>query len=347
MKKSSKKNLKAFIVILLLVSFAGVSCLSASSANCPTGSCPASPNITNISEKNDLFPQPPSQVPPAEKNKPEAPKPKAQQQKEAKKGKDEPPKDFLKREIPPLPSGSDDIGDRRANIEGLKNYKPQTQVIKDEGFHILETSLKDVSRLVCFSEIEKVIYSKEKGIEIKTSGRNAYIKNLPKESINPTTGRLSVEYDSKPKELYVICAEKTFSLILIPQDIPAVTAYLQSSHADTDKALTHEKSSTYEDTILSLLKSAYYENIPPGYEVSEINKPIKEFQEVQIVHAKDYTGVMYQIAEYIFLARTEITIDEKTVLDTIKPANPLAVSIVSLYLRPGDQTRVFIVRRQK
>lgn len=233
------------------------------------------------------------------------------------------------------------------SFEHLKDYKPRTQVIKDEGFSTLEISLKDISRLVCFTDIEKVIYSREKGLEIKTSGKNAYIKNLPKETLNPITGRLMVEYDSRPKELYVICGEKTFSLLLIPQDIPAVTAYLQSSHADTTKALAHEKSSAYEDTILSLVKSAYFEDIPPGYEVSEINKPVKEFKEVQIVHSKDYTGTMYQVQEYVLIAREEITIDEMTILNTLQPVTPLAVSVVSLYLRPGEQTRAFIVRRHK
>lgn len=313
MKKLNKKTLNVVGVIaisLLLFSYA--------SAN-----------------EKPLFPAP------LEKSNPEAPieKTKPAQQKDAKN----PPSDFLKKEIPPLPQSFVE----GENTENLKNYRPKTQVIKDEGFSTLEISLKDVSRLVCFTDIEKVIYSREKGIEIKTVGKNAYIKNLPKESLNPITGRLMVEYDSRPKELYVICGEKTFSLILIPQDIPAVTAYLQSSHADTTKALTHEKSSAYEDTILSLVKSAYFEDIPPGYEVSEINKPEKEFKEVQIVHSKDYTGTMYQVQEYALIARAEITLDEMTILNTLQPVNPLAVSVVSLYLRPGEQTRVFIVRRHK
>lgn len=301
-----------------------------------------------LANEKPLLPPIPTQTvqTPSEKSKPnEEPKPaqlKPQQQKDVKKD-NAPPPNLLKREIPPLPQSFDKEG----NIENLKNYKPQTQVIKDEGFATLEISLKDVSRLVCFTDIEKVIYSKEKGIEVKTMGKNAYIKNLPKESLNPMTGKMMVEYDSRPKELYVICGEKTFSLILIPQDIPAVTAYLQSSYADTAKALAHEKTSAYEDTILSLVKNAYFEDIPPGYEATEINKPIKEYREIQIVHSRDYTGAMYQVQEYVLIARAEITIDEITIVNTLKPVNPLAVSIVALYLRPGEQTRAFIVRRNK
>jgi len=320
MKKSSKKILNVVKVIALSLFL-----LSYASAN-------EKPSFPTSGEKV----KPETHV---EKTKPAQPK--AGQQKDTKK--DTPPAEPLKREFPPLPHSFD----KGENTESLKSYKPQTQVIKDEGLQTLDISLKDVSRLVCFTDIEKVIYSREKGIEIKTSGRNAYIKNLPKESVNPITGRLMVEYDSRPKELYVICGEKTFSLILIPQDIPAVTAYLQSSHADTMKALAHEKSSTYEDTILSLIKSAYFEEIPPGYEVSEINKPEKEFKELLIVHSKDYTGTMYQVQEYVLIAKAEITIDEMTILNTLKPVNPLAVSIVSMYLRNGEQSRVFIVRRQK
>jgi len=265
--------------------------------------------------------------------------PKAQQKEQQKEvKKPQPTPDFLKREIFPQ--------DADTGVQDLKNYKPRTQVIQDEGFHAVEISLRDVSRLVCFTDIEKVIYSKEKGIEIKTSGRNAYIKNLPKESVNPLTGKLMIEYDSRAKELYVICGEKTFSLVLIPQDIPAVTAYLQSYHSDATKALQHEKSNTYEDTILELIKSAYLEEVPRGYEVNEINKPVKEFQEVQIIHIKEYIGGMYQIHEYVVKAKVELTLNEATILDTLKPNNTLAVSIVHLYLRPNEQTRVFIVSRR-
>lgn len=341
MKRLNRKHIRVLSLLLAFILLA----VSAMATEKPSPPSPFSIQVPIEKSKTEPTAKPET----TEKSKPEAKvneiqqsQPKARMPKETKKD-NTPSPDFLQREPPPLPQVFEEDG----NTEGLKSYKPQTQIIRDEEFAILEISLKDVSRLVCFTDITKVVYSKEKGIEIKTSGRSAYIKNLPKETMNPVTGRLTIAYDRRPKELYVICGDKTFSLVLIPKDIPAVTAYLQSSFADKAKALTHERSSTYEDTILSLIKSAYFESPPLGYEVSEINKPVKEFREVQIVHSKDYTGIMYQVQEYVLIARVELTVDETTILDVLKPENPLAVSIVSLYLRPGDQTRAFIVRRIK
>ena len=211
----------------------------------------------------------------------------------------------------------------------------------------MEISLKDVTRVVCFTNITRAIYSKEKAMEIKTVDRNAFIKNLPKEVIDPATGRTANEYDSRPKEVYLVCGDKTFSLLLIPKDIPANTIYLKSSYVEKEKAVSFEKSNDYENTILKLISSAYLENVPDGYDVDDIDKVLKEYQEIRLVHKRNYTGIMFQIQEYVVIAKKELNINEITLLEAISPKNPLAVSIVSPMLRPNEQSRVFIVRLLK
>lgn len=228
----------------------------------------------------------------------------------------------------------------------LKSYQNSPQVVTDESYAPIEVSLKDISRLVCFRNIDRVIYSKEKGVEIKTIDRNAFIKNLPREIQEPT-GKIKIEYDMRPKELYMVCGSKTFSLLLIPKDIPATTVYLKSSFSEKDKALEHEKASTHEETILSLIKDAYFETVPIGYEVHAVNKPLLEFQEIRITHIRDYVGTLYIIQELLITAKMPITLDNTVVLEAVMPVSPLAISIVSPNLRPTEQTRAFIVRMQR
>ncbi len=55
-----------------------------------------------------------------------------------------------------------------ALIERLKKYKNLPQIVEDEDYQAVEISLKDVTRVVCFTNITRAIYSKEKGMEIKT-----------------------------------------------------------------------------------------------------------------------------------------------------------------------------------
>lgn len=228
----------------------------------------------------------------------------------------------------------------------LKSYPNSPQIITDESYHPLEISLKDISRIVCFRAIDRVIYSKEKGVEIKTIDKNAFVKNLPREIQEPT-GKVRVEYDLRPKELYMVCGSKTFSLLLIPRDIPATTIFLKSSFAEKDKALEFEKASTHEDLVLALIKDAYFETVPAGYEVRDINKPLREFQEIKIAHIRDYMGALYTVQELAVTAKMPIALDETVLLEAIMPTNAYAITIVNHNLRPTEQTRVFIVRMPK
>ena len=227
--------------------------------------------------------------------------------------------------------------------ESLKTYDNIPQVIYDEGFNVIEISLKDISRIVCFSGIERTVYSKEKGIEIESIDKDAFIKNLPTETVDQY-GIRKVEYDKRPKELYIVCGGKTFSLLLVPKDIPAATIYLKSKYGDKKSASSYEKKESYENTLLSLIKDIYMENIPDGYEVVEINKPIKEYQEITLVYSKKYSGFMYEVQEFVVIPKVSVTLDEITLVEALQPKDPLAVSIVNLTLTPGEQTRAFIVR---
>lgn len=232
-------------------------------------------------------------------------------------------------------------------IERLRSFKNTPQIVEDEDYQAVEVSLKDVTRIVCFTNITRTVYSKEKGIEIKTVDKNAFIKNLPKEIVEPSSGRIAIEYDSRPKEVYIVCGDKTFSLLLIPKDIPANTIYLKSSYVDKEKAFSFEKSGDYENMILKLIRSAYLEDIPEGYDVEDIGKVVREYQEIRLVHKRNYTGIMFQVQEYVLIARKELNINEITLLEAVSPRNPLAVSIVSPVMRPNEQSRFFIVRLLK
>jgi hypothetical protein len=219
----------------------------------------------------------------------------------------------------------------------------QTQVVYDDDYQAVRISLKDVTRLVCFTDINKTVYSKEKNMEIETEGRDAFIKNLAVKSADQLTGQTTVRYDTRPKELYVMCGAKTFSIILVPDDIPATTIWLKSRYADKTKAAGFE-ASDYQNTFFKLIKAGYNEDIPDGYDVEDIDKPQAKFKEGTLVHRRNYTGDMFQLVELIFIANEDVNLDELQILETLKFKNTLAVSIVDETLAPHQQTRIFLVR---
>lgn len=241
------------------------------------------------------------------------------------------------------PSGESE-DDITSELDKIKNHSNAVQMVYDEGFQAVEIALKDISRLVCSSDISKIVYSKEKNIEIKAAGKDAFIKILPVESVDPATGTFILKYDKRPKEAYVLCGNNTYSLLLLPRDIPATTIYLKSSLRSKEEADKYERATDYENTIFKLIKDIYREDVPAGYDVADINTLAKAFQEGDIMHKRDYTGDYFQIQEYIVYAKEAITLDEAQLVQMLQVKNPLAATIVDTTLKPKQQTRLLVVR---
>ncbi len=218
------------------------------------------------------------------------------------------------------------------------------QIVHDEGFQPIEISLKDITRIVCFTDITSTVYSKEKNIEIKTEGKDAFIKNLPVETYDPATGRGALKYDAKKKEIYVICGGRTFSLLLVPRDIPATTVYLKMDREAKEKATKYEQASDYENVMIRLINDIYKENIPDGYDIAEVNKLAANYAEADVLHKRTYTGDTFQVYEYIVYAKQAVNLDEISLLELLKVKNPLAITSVDVILEPKQQTRIFVVR---
>lgn len=208
-----------------------------------------------------------------------------------------------------------------------------------EGYRFATVSLKDLSRVHCASPITNVFYSKEKEIEIKTAGNDAYVKILPRKTTSDTVDK--IEYGSHPRELYVECSGETFSIVLVPKDLPAQTIVLKTPFADVQKAIAYEKSNPYDNTMMDLVKKAFVGDIPDGYEPVHIGKEIKNFKELNLIHLKNYVGAKYTVAEYIIDAKKSVNLYEAMFIPYLK--NSLAISIVKTVLEPTETTRMFVI----
>jgi conjugal transfer pilus assembly protein TraK len=181
------------------------------------------------------------------------------------------------------------------------------------------------------------VYSQEKEMQVKTEGRNVFVKLVPKEEGNGK--KVIADY---PRELYVECAGEVFQLLLYPKSIPAATIYLKLPYKkDTTKAQVFEKASPFEETIAKLIKSAYLEEIPDGYDVEVVNKPAGSFRELDLVLYRRYTGDRFVVEEYLITAKLNLELSEASFLPYLK--NPVAVSIVKPILKEGETTRMFVV----
>jgi hypothetical protein len=213
------------------------------------------------------------------------------------------------------------------------------QVVEfSHGWNVVYISMGDVNRIVCEKGIATtVVYSQEKEMQVKTEGRNVFVKLVPKDSGN--SKKVISDY---PRELYVECAGEVFQLLLYPKSIPATTIYLKLPYKkDTDKARAFEKASPFEETIAKLIKAAYLEEIPDGYDVEMVNRPAGSFRELDLVLYRKYTGDRFVVEEYLITAKLNLELSEASFLPYLK--NPVAISIVKPILKEGETTRMFVV----
>jgi len=209
------------------------------------------------------------------------------------------------------------------------------QVVEGEGYHYVTVSLTDVNRIVCEQEIAGVVYSKEKSIEIKRRGNNAWLKILPVKEGD------KVSYPSYPREVYIECGGKIFSLIVLPKKVPARTIVLKVPFEKKEVARRFEELNPYEKTILALVKSVYREVPPPGYTVKELNKKVKEFNEADLYLLRSYIGARYEVREYLVRAKKDIVLQEGSFVPYLE--RPLALSLIKPSLKKGESTRLIVV----
>ena len=212
-------------------------------------------------------------------------------------------------------------------------------------------SNRDVNRLTCMSgPIRDIIYSKEKGITVKTNGNNAFVKFLI--SKDPATGNLI--YTKIPSEFYVVCGNDSavYTLIAVPKDIPARAVKLISKKKDIKKNLSLFEGIPFEKKVLLLVKDVYRDQIPESFTVKSLNRPFNIFRDIDVSLKQQVIadGEGLDVKEYVLTLKPQsmkekIRLKEKFFLLPELARNPIGIALENLTLKKGHPARLFIVER--
>ena len=209
-----------------------------------------------------------------------------------------------------------------ADVQITKLQAEGAVTVMPEVAQPVELSSSDVNRITCQGEIKDVVYSREKGITVKFSGRDAFVKFRTGLKDGKTT------YSTTPSEIFVVCGDNVYSLIALPKRIPARSIRLSPGKAENiRKNRSLFGALPFEKKVLSAIRSLYTEEIPESFTVSTPNKRIDLFRDLDIVLArvavvegegiqvKEYRGTLaggdkdrLELGERDFL-RNEISID--------------------------------------
>ena len=219
-------------------------------------------------------------------------------------------------------------------------------VIPPEVATKIRLSSSDLNRISCSSEIKDALTSTEKGVVIKITGKDAFVK------FKVTKRGDKLVYSTTPTELYVVCGDETYSMVAVPQRVPSQTIRLSSGKERKikDNAALYS-GLPFEKMMLKAIQDVYTEQIPDFYPVLRTDKHIDTFKEVRMVLKRvvDVEGEGLRITEYLVSLKEglkEFRMNEKMFIRTGLAENPVAISLERHILRAGDTIRAFVVEQR-
>jgi len=211
---------------------------------------------------------------------------------------------------------------------------------------MVEMSNRDVNRIVCPGQMNDLIFSQEKGLTGHFSGTNAFIKFKIKEQ-----GEEYV-YADTPSELFVVCSDTVYTLLVTPRDIPSVTLRLASPQGDTFKEnIAHYRNLPLEKQALQIIREAYDGTYPSSYRVSapDIQLNLSPDLAIQLLQSVEVDGVGLRLRKYRAqsLKQEAVVMDESLFLSPLVSSSILAVAVEEHTLAPGGTTMVYVVEKKE
>ncbi|MFQ5598682.1 MAG: type-F conjugative transfer system secretin TraK [Nitrospiria bacterium] len=210
----------------------------------------------------------------------------------------------------------------------------------------VELSNTDVNRIICAGAITDIVYSKEKGLTVHYTKKDAFFKfEVIKENNR-------ILYASVPTEIYITCGGNVYHMIALPMRIPSKTVRLSSGTLKTIQAnRSYLRGLPFEEKVLKLIKAVYTDAVPDSFTVRNSRKAIPLFRDLSLMQIRTITvdGEGLLIKEFLITPKmtdTTLQLKEKDFLRSELAVRPVGITIDRPSLKPGESARMLIVERK-
>lgn len=207
----------------------------------------------------------------------------------------------------------------------------------------VEMSASDANRIVCAGVIEDIVFSKEKGLSVHYTRKDAFLKfQIIKEN-----DRLI--YAETPAEVFVVCKESVYRIIAIPKRIPSQTVRLLAGRSDqikTNRSLMNGL--PLEEKVITLVKWVYTDAIPESLTVKRSQERFDLFRDIDLTLIRTVTveGEGLTVREFLAKATSvRVELKEKDFLRAELARKPVAITVDRFTLSAGQSARIFIVEQ--
>lgn len=189
----------------------------------------------------------------------------------------------------------------------------------------VDVSNMDVNRFVCPYPITDVVFSQEKGIIVKVTDRNAFLK-LP--VLVKTVDGVETErkYYSEKSEIFIMCGGNVYTLILQPSKIQAQTIYLTDTKGDMKQSYEYVKNNRYEDLVLNLINAIANDRPEKGFAIKKVFKDY-QYKNIDFTLSKIMVGGGFKVKEFVIYSKNKVTIENLDLLNLPEVENPKAVAV--------------------
>jgi conjugal transfer pilus assembly protein TraK len=220
----------------------------------------------------------------------------------------------------------------------------QQQTVIPEVSTQVSMSSSDANRIVCSQEIKDVIFSGEKGVSVKVSGRNAFVKFRIQRKDEREM------YSSTPTEIFVVCGESVYNLIAVPRRIPAQTVRLSHGSEKIEKNAALYGALPFEKKVMAVIRAVYTGEVPDGYTETGMRGQIAIFRDLDVTMVRGFRveGEGLRVKEFMVSSRKsgeELKITEKDFLRQEVAMKPVAIALDRHTLKQGETARAIVVEQ--
>ena len=146
--------------------------------------------------------------------------------------------------------------------------------------------------------------------------------------------------------VFVVTAYGTYTLLLVPEDIPADTVQIRDRRAATERAAAtgqNDRPYNREQSLYRLLRAVASDAPSPELRIEELHKPVALWQEVDFIHERRYTGhPRWTVDVYTLtnISGATLVLDEREFVT----GDVVAVALEQADLAPGQSALVRVVR---
>jgi conjugal transfer pilus assembly protein TraK len=215
--------------------------------------------------------------------------------------------------------------------------------IEPEIVTAVEMSNTDVNRVVCPYPVTDYAASKEKNILLKMSGNNLFVK-FPVTAVSKDGQVVETKYFKDDAELFLVCGDAVYSLVMKPKTMKAETIYLSDTKGRMKKTNEFVRSMSEDDLLVKIMESMVTNEPLPDFQIGSSDET-ENYRGIEVSTVKVMTGGGYTAKELVLKSDKKISLTDTELLKLKILGNVKALGILSPTFT--GMTKAYVVEGRK